>query len=156
MTMSRFCSGVQTRRRSPRVITSTGASRTLIRLIVGAFSTSVTRGGSVLPMTDFDHNATPRRNVPPPRRLPLISVSRLFLIRLRNTALRAAAGSVLGAVVSPISCWAATLRITYWLSESLIIVVLSRSGGPAGAAGRGDAGFPAFWFMLSSLIMRSL
>jgi hypothetical protein len=34
MTMSRFCSGVQIRRRFPRVITSTGAPRTLIRPIV--------------------------------------------------------------------------------------------------------------------------
>lgn len=69
MTMSRFCSGVQIRRRSPRVITSIGASRTLIRLVVGVSSTSAARGRSVLSIPPLHHSDAPRRNVPSPRRL---------------------------------------------------------------------------------------
>ena len=41
----------------------------------------------------------------------LISLSRLFLIKLRNIALPAAAGRVLGAQASPISCCAAALQV---------------------------------------------
>jgi hypothetical protein len=53
----------------------------------------------------------------------LISVSRFFFSRLRNTALRAAAGRLLGALASPAACCEAAVRIMDWVSESLVIVV---------------------------------
>jgi hypothetical protein len=51
------------------------------------------------------------------------SASRPFFNMERNTALRAAAGSVLGALASPCSCRLALLRIRLWVSESFIVGV---------------------------------
>ena len=67
----------------------------------------------------------------------------------RNTALRAAAGSVFGAAASPCSCWLALLRIRLWVSESFIVGVsgaagpghrVLRPGAPPDMPGRGGAG----------------
>jgi ABC-type nitrate/sulfonate/bicarbonate transport system permease component len=44
-----------------------------------------------------------------------------LLIMLRRTAWRAAAGSLAGGVASSALCCAALLRITRWVSESLVI-----------------------------------
>jgi hypothetical protein len=76
------------------------------------------------------------------------SSSSPFLSSERNTALRAAAGSVFGAAASCSGCWLALLRIRPWVSESFIVGVsgaagpghrVLRPGAPPGMPGRGGA-----------------
>src|SRR5579863_4594832 len=70
-TISRFCSTVQTRRRSPRVITSTRGIRAPLRLIVCASSAGSGPGTKigVASMANFHHSEITRRKVSPPNRL---------------------------------------------------------------------------------------
>src|SRR5580692_5720583 len=78
-TISRFCSTVQTRRRSPRVITSTRAIRAPLRLIVCASSAGSGSGTiiGVASMADFHHSEITRRKVSPPKRLRIYRPARL-------------------------------------------------------------------------------
>src|ERR1700749_1389139 len=69
--MSRFSSGVQRRRRSPRVMISTRVLCGLLRLVVRALSSSAAKS-EALSFAALHHSESACRNVAAPHRLPVI------------------------------------------------------------------------------------
>src|ERR1700761_5090942 len=77
--MSRFCSGVQRRRRSPRVMISTRVLCGLLRLVVRALSSSAAKS-EALSIAALHHSESACRNVAAPHRLQInIPNSRFYV-----------------------------------------------------------------------------